>query len=461
MKSCQEIIVEQQERLLELNESIQTIQAAADGEQRDLADEEINRVENLMQEFEAVKEDIERRRRILNQTEKLAESVGRRTEPQEPEPQNEARREPQAAATPPRRRGGSIQVIEDRGKWGWKAFGEFAQKVKTACGRNTVEIDPRLVVNTSPTTVSTEGVGSDGGFLVPPDFRQQILEKVLGEDSLVGRTDQIKTSSNMVTFPKDETTPWDASSGVQAYWEGEARQATQSKIDLEPAIFRLNKLIALVPVTEELMDDASGLESYLVRKAIQKFDFKVNLAIVQGNGKGQPLGLLNSPCVVTTAKESGQGADTIRYENIVKMWSRLYAACRKNAVWLIDQDIEPQLFSMSMAVGTGGVPVYLPANGLSGSPYATLLGRPLIPTEACNTLGDKGDIILGDLTQYMTAVKVGGLRQQVSIHLWFDWDIMAFKFTLRIAGQPWWSSSITPRTGGNTRSCFVTLEERA
>jgi HK97 family phage major capsid protein len=167
------------------------------------------------------------------------------------------------------------------------------------------------------------------------------------------------------------------------------------------------------------------------------------------------------------AKESGQDADTIVANNIINMWSRMYAPCRRNAVWLINQDIEPQLFKMSFnilnASGAivGGVPVYLPANGLSGSPYATLMGRPVIPTQACETVGDKGDIILVDLTQYMTLYKAGGIKTDVSMHLWFDYDVAAFRFIFRVTGQPWWAAAISPRDGSNSLSWAVTLDERA
>ena len=60
------------------------------------------------------------------------------------------------------------------------------------------------------------------------------------------------TSSNTITFPKDETTPWASSGGLQAYWDGENDQLTQSKVALKEHTLRLNKLTALVPVTEEL-----------------------------------------------------------------------------------------------------------------------------------------------------------------------------------------------------------------
>jgi hypothetical protein len=49
---------------------------------------------------------------------------------------------------------------------------------------------------------------------------------------------------------------------------------------------------------------------------------------------------------------------------------------------------------------------------------------------------------------------------ETSMHLWFDQDLMAFKFVLRIGGIPWWGSTIAPRDGSNTLSCFVALEAR-
>lgn len=89
------------------------------------------------------------------------------------------------------------------------------------------------------------------------------------------------------------------------------------------------------------------------------------------------------------------------------------------------------------------------------------MGRPVVPTEACQTLGDKGDIILADLNQYLTATKTSGVRVETSIHLWFDYDITAFKFVMRVAGKSWFDAAIAPRNGSLTRSPFVTLAERA
>jgi HK97 family phage major capsid protein len=301
---------------------------------------------------------------------------------------------------------------------------------------------------------------------VPTDFRTEILAQVMDEEHLLSRTDQLQTSSNQLTVPTDATTPWGAN-GIQGYWLGEGDLKPQSKVALGETSIKLNKLAALVPVTDELLEDAPGLDSYLRKKVPEVFNYKIDLAIISGTGVGQPLGILNSAGTVSVAKETSQVADTVVFQNIVKMWSRMRPGSRSNAIWLTNQGVETQLFQMSMAMknvaGTenvGGVPVYMPAGGISGSPFSTLFGRPIIASEAMNTLGDKGDIILADMRQYLTIVKSPGLRTDVSIHLWFDYDTTAYRFVMRIAGQPWWTTVVTSRDTV-TRSPFVTLDERA
>jgi HK97 family phage major capsid protein len=102
---------------------------------------------------------------------------------------------------------------------------------------------------------------------------------------------------------------------------------------------------------------------------------------------------------------------------------------------------------------------FMPPGGLSGKPYATLLGAPIIETEWNSTLGTVGDILLVDLSQYCTITK-GGMENMSSMHLYFDSDQQAFRVTYRIDGQPWFASALTPYQGTNTQSSFVALATR-
>jgi HK97 family phage major capsid protein len=439
---------------------------------RDLSVEEGTQIDELTAEFERVGNEIARRERINAQNELLTVGQGRRTDSDEeaadPTPVNNRREASPVqnnnnnAQLPGRFGPVHAQARIPQSNWGFRNFGDFALSVKAANPRFGGELDQRLVRNAAATTYSQEAVGADGGFAVPPDFRNEIMGKVFSEDSLISRTDRLTSSSNTITMPVDNTSPWQTTGGVQGFWIGEAQTKTQSKIVLEQVTVKLSQLACLVPVTEELLEDAPALDGYLRRKVPEKLDFKLSYALAWGTGSGQPLGFMNSPALVTQAAEGGQAVDTVKAENLLKMLSRLPVSSRRSAVWLIHPDVEPQL--PLMLVGTQ--PVYMPTGGLSGSMYGTLFGRPVIPHQVCETVGDLGDVMLVDFNQYMSIVKTGGgrdatgLRTDVSIHLWFDQDIVAYRFTLRVGGLPWWSSSVASRDGSLTMSPYVTLASR-
>lgn len=347
-------------------------------------------------------------------------------------------------------------------------FAEFGRAVKEASfvgGR----VDSRLIMN-APTTYSSEGVGADGGYAVPAEISQRIWEKVDNEDSFIKLTDNYSTTSNSMIWPADETTPW-SSDGIQAYWESEGKQLQESKVALENKEIKLHKLTILVPVTSELLEDYPSLDAYLNKKAAEKIDFKIKQKMLSGSGVGEPLGILSSSSLITIAKETNQAAGTIVAENIMKAYARMYAPCRKTAAWLMTQDAEPQLDQMMLRAlnmaGTdyvgGAIPLlYMPPSGLSASPYSTLKGKPCLPTQACPALGTPGDITFVDFKQYLTVTKKTGIRSEISMHLYFDYDLFCFRFIIRFAGQPWWKDVIQPASAGaNTLGWAVAIAQRA
>ena len=355
----------------------------------------------------------------------------------------------------------TVTITRDAGDQPWESLGQQLIAVKDFALTGGLRADPRLK---APAGLS-EGQASEGGFLVQTDYATTLLEKVYADSSVVSRVTRmpISANSNSIKIPAiSESSRADGSrfGGIRAYWAAEAGTKTASQPAFEQVALELKKLIGLCYATDELLQDASALESWIRMAFAKEFDFKITDAIMNGDGAGKPLGVENAPCTISVAKETNQVAATILFENIIKMYARLYASCRPNAVWLISQDIEPQLFSMSMAVGTGGVPVYMPAGGISGAPYGTLIGRPVLPIEQCGTVGSVGDIVLADLSQYILIDK-GGMQSASSIHVYFTTDQTAFRFVYRVDGQPWWRSALTPFNGGSTQSPFVNLAVRS
>jgi HK97 family phage major capsid protein len=334
--------------------------------------------------------------------------------------------------------------------------GEFFKAVKNAA--TSGRVDERLM----GATYHESNVGEEGGFLIPEDTRQAILEKVTGDQSLLPLTTQLQTASNSIVLPTKENAPWDASF-IQAYWTAEGGSYTPSKFNMGQSRLELHKLTAMANVTEELLSDAPLLESYLKAEAPKAFVQKINEAIISGDGVGKIKGFLNSGFKYQVAKEGAQGAATVLFENIVKMWSRLAPGSAGKAVWLVNPQVLAVLPFMKFDTSaTNPVPVYIPAQGIAGAPYGTLLGRPVLPLlGSVKALGTEGDISLVDLSYLTTVTKTSGINQQMSIHAYWDKDITSFKFSMRIGGDCLFKSPIQTQNGSFQMSGFVTLADRA
>lgn len=345
-------------------------------------------------------------------------------------------------------------------KHGFGHFGEFIRSVQFA-GSPNGNVDKRLYQKASGDLIA-EGTAADGGFLVPPEFANTIWARLYAND-LLSRTTKMTCSGNTLAIPAiDETSRVDGSrfGGVLSYWQNEAAQFAESKPKFRRIDLNLKKLTALCFVTDEILSDAFvNLEGYMFNLFAMELAFRVGDSLINGDGVGKPLGILRSPCLITVAAEVGQGASTILTENVVKMAARLYAPYWKNAVWLANQDISPQLHLLTLGVGTGGVVTYLPPGGLSSSPYGTLYGRPVIHTEFNPTLGAVGDLLLCDPSQVVTLSK-GGAEQASSMHLRFDYDELAFRVIMRIDGNHFWQSALTPFKGTATQGPYVALAAR-
>lgn len=319
-----------------------------------------------------------------------------------------------------------------------------------------------------------ETVGADGGFLVQTEHNNEMLQNMFTSGEILSRVRRIPIGANangLTMNGVDETSRVNGSrwGGVQVYWTAEAGLLTSSAPKFRRIKMELDKITGLFYATTELLADATALEAWVKTAFEEEIGFKAEDAMMQGVGTGMPLGWLNSGAVITVTKETSQVAATIVAENILKMWARMPARSRKNAVWYVNQDIEPQLYQMNVKIknvagseNVGGITtpqvIFTPA-GDNGNQYATLMGRPVIPVEYAATLGTAGDIQLVDPSQYLMIDK-GAAQSASSIHVRFLYDETAFRIIYRANGQPIPASAITPYKGSNTQSPFIILQTR-
>lgn len=313
---------------------------------------------------------------------------------------------------------------------------------------------------------ASSGVSADGGFLVRSEWSTNLLNKTQEASQLAGKCDNLPIGDGFdgIEAPYVNETSRASGSrwgGVQVYRAAEAASVTSAKPGVGKFELRLEDMKGLFYATDRVLRDATLLEALANRAFASEFAFKLDDEIIRGTGTGQCLGILNADCLVSQAKVTGQANDTVKAENVIAMHSRMLARNIGRAEWYINQELLPQLQSMSIAVGTaGGQLVYMPPGGLSQSPYGTLLGRPVNVIEQCSGLGDVGDIIFADFSEFLLISKP--MQSASSMHVRFIQDEMTYRWTWPIIGKPKLASAITPykATTATTLSPFVTLAAR-
>jgi len=433
-------LTQYREDVKSLMKKVFDIDAKATAENRDPHEHEIKMKNELMDAVEEINTNIS----ALERQEKISAMLDTPAKPRTVE-----------------HKSSGITDVKDRVKDRFDSLGQQMFAIVNA-GRSGGKTDPRLF---NAASGMNESVPSEGGFLIQQDFTNDLLKDLVKTGVLAPkcRPQPISGNANSIKINGvDETSRVSSRfGGIVGYWADEAEEKTKSKPKFRKIELNLHKLIGLCYATDELLSDAAGLEGFIRAAFPSEFGFLVDDAIIRGTGAGQPLGILNSGSLVTVSKEAGQKADTINALNVFKMSSRIFANSYLNAAWYVNQMCLPQLYTMSVDIGTGGQLVYVPPGGISGAPYGSLLGRPVIPIEQASALGDVGDIILADMNGYILAQK-GGVSSDVSIHVRFVYDESVFRFVLRIDGQPERATVLTPYKGGAgaTQSHFVALEAR-
>ena len=269
---------------------------------------------------------------------------------------------------------GGVQVVTDEADQPWAHPGEFFQAVKNAALFYTE--DPRL--RPLKATGLSEGVPADGGYLLQPQMAGGIIERMYNVGEILRRVsvDQIGPNSNSMLYNAiDESSRaagGSAYGGILGYWLGEGSTKTASKPAFRQVELKLKKCAALCYATDELLGDAVALESWLTRTVPEALRFMVEDAIINGNGVGKPLGIMNSPCLVTQLRVDATEIDAT---DIANMWMRRWAGY-SDYVWLVSSSIYGQLVNLVV----GNWPVFVPAGGFAVAPYASIYGKPVIVT---------------------------------------------------------------------------------
>jgi HK97 family phage major capsid protein len=332
---------------------------------------------------------------------------------------------------------------------GFNSFGEVLQAVRHNDYNKLQHLEKDMDTLT----------GESGGFLVPQKYSNAILDLMIEQEICRPRCRvfTIKGEGNSMIIPAvDDFAHNTDIAGIKTYWTGEGQSYTESQAKIRQISLKVNKLTALVDCSEELISDSSeNTEQFLGNLFSKSLAFEIDNRVLTTNGTGSanPLGIPNSPALIEIAGEAGQTTDTIQYENVCNMVMRMTPASFNNSIWLSSLSNLKQLLLLNMKIGTAGshIQVFTESNNTY-----KILGRPLIWTEHCNVLGDAGNLKLFDLSQYAMLLK-GGILIRSDSSLGFKSDVVSFKASIRLDGEPIPNKVLTLKDSVTQCSPFIQL----
>jgi HK97 family phage major capsid protein len=303
-----------------------------------------------------------------------------------------------------------------------------------------------------------ESSGAAGGYTVPPEFYQGLMQVVAENTFIRPRAFVMPMAGATLQLPYlDITTVQSAGvspffAGVQMYWTAEA----QTRTETEPA-FKQMELKAYelsgysVSSNVLLQDSVIGLEKFLMTlfaKAIAWFE---EYAFLQGNGVGKPTGMLNAGAALSVTRA---GANLVQFADVATMWSKLLPSSWNSAVWTFSPTVVPQLLQLKDGANRA---IFISIDqGITKAPNWSLLGRPAFPTEKVPALGSTGDLMLLDPALYVIGDRMS-VEVAASEHVNFLKNQMTWRVVERVDGQPWMEKPITLQDGSTQVSPFVYL----
>ena len=170
------------------------------------------------------------------------------------------------------------------------------------------------------------GVDTEGGYLCPDTFENQLVTGLTAKNVVRGLAHVISTSSGQHKIPVV------ANRGT-ASWVEEEGPIPEGDDTFGQQYIGAHKVGTLIKVSEELLSDSAfDLEAYFVAEFARRIGNKEEEAFLNGDGAGKPTGILNDAEVgVTTASGTAITAD-----ELIDLFYSLPAPYRANAVWVMN-----------------------------------------------------------------------------------------------------------------------------
>lgn len=272
----------------------------------------------------------------------------------------------------------------------------------------------------SVSNVLSEGTDSEGGYLVPDEYENTLVQALEGENVIRGRSHVITTSNGTHKIPV-------VASKGEASWIDENGAYPEDDDTFAQVSIDAHKVGTIIKVSEELLNDSAfNLESYFAQEFGRRIGTKEEDAFINGNGSSKPTGILTSAEVgVTAASDKAITAD-----EIIDLFYSLKGVYRRNAVWVLNDSTVKVIRKLK---DENGQYIWQPA--LKDGDHDTLLGRPILTTGAMPEIAaDAKPVIFGDLSYYWIGDRQGVTFKRLN-ERYADMGQVGFLASKRVDGK--------------------------
>lgn len=257
----------------------------------------------------------------------------------------------------------------------------------------------------------SEGTTTAGGFLVPEEFKAEIL-RLAPEYGVIRReARRIPMLYDVVNIP--------AAGGTDqsAIWTNEAAQIKQTNPNFRQVVLTINKLAAIPKVTSELLMDANvDVIQYLAELIAEAFAKEEDEQAF--NGSGSPfVGCLQATGVPLTAMAGGTAVASLSYADLVNATGNIYGNVTQNAKFYLNRSIISHVRGL---ITTAGSPIF-------GGTTNTILGYPIVSVEKLPLLANAAAAstafgVFGDLRKGVLMGERGSITMKISTEATVDSD---------------------------------------
>lgn len=276
----------------------------------------------------------------------------------------------------------------------------------------------------------SEGTDADGGYLVDPEYRGEVLRQLHHEGIMRPEVNVIPTSKDSVDFNYEDGRP-------TTTWGSENTTITTTTASLARKTISVHRLNTLMYMSREVVADSDpSITEWIRAEMTTAMRLAEDAAIIGGSGSGQPQGITG---VTFQTVAAGSG---LTFEDYLDLMFKLPVQYRnlQNVKWFMSSNALRDAMKLK---DDQGMPIYV--RDLSANGPGTLLGKPIVLHD---NFGDS-NIFFGDLKRTYTLLD----RQQIAVETTteggdtFAKHQVGIKITERIGGDVIRSEALVEGTG--------------